>query len=105
MPGTTREKSDPEYSERPGKLIAVIEKGRTVDVRVNLIEYQGQLFIDLRTFRVVDALGDRVATRKGVRLPVGKIPELRAALEKAEAVARERGLLECEPETIEAAAA
>lgn len=93
MTSTTREKSDPKTSERPNEPIAIIEKARTVDVRVSLSEYNGRTYLDVRQFVVVDATGDRVPTRKGVTLPVGKISELRAALEATEAEARDRGLL------------
>ena len=34
MTRTTREKSYPEYSERPGEITVIIEKGRTTDVGV-----------------------------------------------------------------------
>jgi hypothetical protein len=82
-----------ENGDRADEPISIIEKGRTSDVRVSLNEFHGRSYLDIRTHVVVDAMGDRVPTRKGCTLPVGKIPELRAALEKAEAEARDRGLL------------
>ena len=101
---TNRTKNVLETSERPSEPIAIIEKARTVDVRVSLSEYNGRVYLDIRTHVVVDATGDRVPTRKGVTLPIDKIPELRATLEKAETAARDLGLLEDEPKDAEAVA-
>ena len=101
----TANNSTPGNADQPNEPLAVIEKGKTVDVRVTLAEYNGRRYLDVRQLVVVDATGDRAPTRKGVTLAVDKIPELRAALEKAETAARDLGLLGNEPEDIEAAAA
>ena len=84
----------------------VIEKGRTTDVRIGLSEYQGRVYLNVRTYVVGDATGDRKPTRKGITLPLDKISELRAALAAVHREAIDLGLLEDDtPEPIEAAAA
>ena len=75
-------------------LVGIIEKGRTVDVRVRLTTFRDQGYVDIRVFIVEDASGERTPTRKGVAIPVQKIPELRRLIERAEAEAREAGLLD-----------
>ena len=79
--------------DRADEPISIIDKGRTSDVRVSLNEFHGRTYLDIRTHVVVDATGDRVPTRKGVTLPINKIPQLREAIEAIEAEARELGLL------------
>jgi len=102
----TKAENTPKNGDRADEKISIIEKGRTSDVRVSLSEYNGRTYLDIRTHVVVDASGRRMPTRKGCTLPIGKIPELRAALEKAEAAAIDLGLLEDDnPEPIEAVAA
>ncbi len=101
----TETKSDTKNGDRADEPISIIEKGRTSDVRVSLSEYNGRTYLDIRTHVVVDATGDRVPTRKGITLAINKIPELREAIEAAEAEARELGLLTDEPKPVEDVAA
>ena len=73
--------------------ICIIEKNSTQDVRVQLSEYRGRHYVDIRVFVVIDAV-KRGPTRKGVTLAVGKLPELIAGLQAAEREAQKTGLLE-----------
>ena len=75
------------------KPICIIEKNSTQDVRVQLSEYRGRHYVDVRVFVVIDAV-KRGPTRKGVTLAVGKLPELIAGLQAAEREAQAAGLLE-----------
>lgn len=77
MPET---KIGPKIGERPGEVIGIIEKGRTVDLRIGLKKYENRVYLDVRQFIVTNATGDRKPTRKGVTLPLDKIPELRSAI-------------------------
>ena len=102
----TETKSDPKNGARLAECTVIIEKGRTTDVRVGLSEYKGRVYLDIRTYVVGDATGDRKPTRKGITLPLDKIPELRVALAALHREAIDLGLLEDDiPEPVEAAAA
>ena len=75
------------------KVIAVINKNQVEEIRVALREFHGQDLLDIRVyFEPHDGVA-KIATKKGVALQVGKLPELLAALREAERVAREAGLL------------
>lgn len=45
--------------------IATIERSKTSEIRVRLVEFGGRPFVDLRNFVVSDAV-ERVPTRKGI---------------------------------------
>ena len=62
--------------------IATIERSKTSDIRVRLVEFGGKLFVDVRTFVVVDAV-DRVPTRKGIAIPPALLDEVIEALQEA----------------------
>ena len=80
-----------------GQLIGSIEKNQTEEIRVRLVAFYDQPFIDIRVFATMDATG-KGPTRKGVAVQPDKSTELRHLLELAEAEARAAGLLD-EPET------
>ena len=63
-------------------VIAKIDRGKTSEIRVRLVEFGGKPFVDVRTFVVVDAV-ERVPTRKGIAIPPAPVGEVVAALEKA----------------------
>ena len=67
--------------------IATIERSKTSDIRVRLVEFGGKPFIDVRTFVVVDAV-DRVPTRKGIAIPPAMLDEVIEALQEAAKTAR-----------------
>ena len=55
--------------ESDGEIcVAKIERTKTSDIRVRLVEFGGKPFVDVRTFVVVDAV-ERVPTRKGIAMP------------------------------------
>lgn len=74
------------------QLIATIEKGATSELRVQIREYRGATFVDIRTYATSDATG-KAPTHKGVTLPPEKLGELIEALREAEARARAAGLI------------
>lgn len=66
---------------------------RNETIRVTLSTFEGINICDIRQF-FTDPEGKMRATKKGVALNVRLLPELAAALAKAERQARELGLLE-----------
>ena len=76
--------------------IATIEKNRSEELRVALKEYKGRDYLDIRTFiePYADEGQGRVPTKKGITVPLDKLPELIAALQEAERQARAAGLLD-----------
>ena len=73
--------------------IAVIEKTRTQDLRVRLVEFHGKTYVDVRTFVVADAT-ERVPTKKGIAVPPDLLPKLIAALQATEREAKAARLVE-----------
>jgi transcriptional coactivator p15 (PC4) len=80
--------------------IAKLWKNRqqTEAVHIGLSTYEGHNLINVRIFSTGSDGIDR-PTVKGISMSVRKLPELARALAKAEAKARELGLLEAEPVT------
>jgi transcriptional coactivator p15 (PC4) len=66
---------------------------RNESVRVSLSEYEGHSIIDVRVFATGTDGIDR-PTPRGVAMGVRRLPELSRALVRAEAKARELGLIE-----------
>jgi hypothetical protein len=66
---------------------------RNESVHVTLSEYEGHDLINVRVYSTGDDGIDRPTT-KGVSMAVDKLPALAAGLAKAEAKARELGLLD-----------
>jgi hypothetical protein len=62
-------------------------------LHVSLSEYEGHALINVRLYATGTDGIDR-PTKKGVAMSIGKLPELARALAKAEATARELGLLD-----------
>ena len=77
------------------KTIAVIERGKTSDIRVRLLKFHDQPFVDIRMFVVTDAT-ERAPTKKGITLPPTLVPELIEALQMAEREARAAGFIPSE---------
>ena len=75
------------------KIVAVVEKNKTEEVRIRLVEYRDKPYLDIRVFVTSDATGTRLPTKKGVTLAVWKTPALVAALQEAEHAARAAGLI------------
>jgi hypothetical protein len=72
--------------------IASFPKNRLETLHVRLDRYQGVAFVDIRLFTVAD--GKPKATKKGLAVRPMLIPDLIAALQAAEAKARELGMLD-----------
>jgi hypothetical protein len=68
---------------------------RNESVRVSLSEYEGHSIIDVRVFATGTDGIDR-PTPRGVAMGVRRLPELSRALVRAEAKARELGLIAAE---------
>jgi hypothetical protein len=75
------------------QVIAEIAKRGDDVVRVSLTEFNGKSLIDVRVFVPYKATGKIGPTPKGVSLRLDRLPELVAALQKAEQQARAAGLL------------
>ncbi len=72
--------------------IATIERGKTSEIRVRLLEFHDKPYVDIRLFVVTDAVA-KAPTRKGIAVPPALVPELIAALQEAEQEARAAGLI------------
>lgn len=74
--------------------VAVIRKNTREEIRVDLSEFRGHDLVSLRVW--TDPLGpgsERIPTKAGIACNVALIPELIEALRRAEAAARQAGLL------------
>lgn len=67
-------------------------RNRSAHVRVNIGEHKGHVLINIRVWETGTDGIDR-PSQKGIALTIGKLPELHAALSKAQAKATELGLL------------
>ena len=67
-------------------------RDRLNHVRIELSEYEGHPLINIRIWQT-GADGIDRPTVKGIALGIGKLPELAQAIDKAQAKARELGLL------------
>jgi hypothetical protein len=67
-------------------LIAVIDKNKAEDMRIELMEFRGYQLIGIRVFVDTPDSEDRVPTRKGVTFRQEQLPELIAALKQAAAI-------------------
>ncbi len=76
------------------EVVATIAKNKREKVRVALTKYEGHNLCDVRVFAEPYAGDEWVATKKGISLGVAKLPDLIAALQRAEAVARANGLIQ-----------
>ncbi|MGH8533672.1 MAG: transcriptional coactivator p15/PC4 family protein [Gammaproteobacteria bacterium] len=75
------------------KLIATIRKNAVDEVRVALTEFKGYSYVDVRLFTELEDKPEKAPTKKGITPRPDLLPELLAALQKAEAEARAAGLL------------
>ncbi len=72
-----------------GTVFWEFEKDHTRLVRFSLREYKGHRFADLRIFYRSDESPDWNPSRQGVTVPISRLPELRASLDEAIAIASE----------------
>ncbi len=75
--------------------IATIERSKTSEIRVRLLEFHDKPYVDIRLFVVTDAV-EKTPTRKGIALPPALVPDVIAALQAAEQEARAAGLIPSE---------
>lgn len=69
-------------------LIATFEKNRREQIRVVLDEFKGVEICHVRVFVPKDEQGGFAPTQKGIAIRVEQLPDLIAALQKADAVRR-----------------
>jgi hypothetical protein len=62
-----------------------VPKSERAEWRVSLDEYKGKQVIDVRVWYQFQEGAERSATRRGVTFDVKRLPELREALQTAEA--------------------
>ncbi len=74
------------------KLIATITKNKTEEVRIGIGKFKGHALVSLRVWTDQYQGDERVPTKKGISVRVQVLPELIAALQKAETAAREAGM-------------
>jgi Transcriptional Coactivator p15 (PC4) len=78
-----------------GAPIAIIPKNRLEEIRIELSEFNGHDLINIRVWAEPRSGGDeRIPTKAGIAAKVVLLPELIAALQKAEITARKAGLLQ-----------
>lgn len=85
------------------KLIATIPKNQSEEIRIGLDEYKKHDLVSIRVWADPYAGDERVPTKKGISVSVRLLPDLIAALQEAEAAAREVGLLKDDDTTERAA--
>jgi hypothetical protein len=76
----------------PDIVIAVLEKGANVQVRVTLSSWRGTTKVHVREYKP-GAVAGQWWPGKGACLDVDRLPELVAALQAAEVEARRLGLI------------
>jgi hypothetical protein len=72
-----------------GILVAEFEKNASEVVRVRLTEYQGKELLDIRSFYEERGTGER-KPGKGLAIRRELLPDLKAAIEKAERMMSEQ---------------
>lgn len=76
------------------QVCADLPKNKAENVRVALDRYAGVDLVDVRiTVELTAGTGLRAPTKKGVSCRLAMLPDLIAGLQRAEAMAREQGLL------------
>ncbi len=74
--------------------IATIAKNKLEEIRVGLSQFNGHHLINVRVWADRrDGAEGRIPTKAGIACRVALLPEIIAALQKAEAEARRQGLL------------
>ena len=76
------------------ELIATIEKNKLEEIRVGLSDFNGHDLLNIRIWAEPRNGGvERIPTKAGICCNVRLLPDLIAALQKAEVAARQAGLL------------
>ena len=80
------------------QVCADLPKNKAERVRIALDRYAGVDLVDIRvTVEMTAGTGLRAPTKKGISLRLEMIPEVIAGLQRAEAMAREQGLMGVTP--------
>jgi hypothetical protein len=75
-------------------VIAVLPRGSRAEIRVQLTEFKGRQYAEVRLFEEFTAvMGARSPTAKGVTIPFEMLPEFARAVVDAEVQARALGLI------------
>ena len=76
------------------KVVAVIRKNKSEDIRVSLSEWEGHNLVNVRIWAEHEGATEaRLPTKKGIVLQISRLPELITALEIARDEATAAGLL------------
>jgi hypothetical protein len=75
------------------KTISVFQKNKFQEVRVGIREFKGNDLIDIRTWTMTQGSEDMVPTAKGVAINIHLLPELKKALDAAEKILKESGMI------------
>jgi hypothetical protein len=75
------------------KTISVFQKNKFQEVRVGIREFKGNDLIDIRTWTMTQGSEDMVPTAKGVAINIHLLPELKKALDAAEKILKDSGML------------
>ncbi len=65
-------------------LIGVFEKNASEQVRVAIMEFRGEIYLDVRVFSKFGMDNGYGPTKKGIRIKLDQAPILRALIGKAE---------------------
>ena len=76
------------------KLIKTIEKNEKEEIRIELSEYKGGDYLNIRIWADSEHCKERVPTPKGITTKLNMLPEIISSLQEAESEAREAGILE-----------
>ena len=91
--GSIRKPLDTTALRAQQEFSITVTKGVSAQVRVSIDSWRGRHTVSVREYSPGAVAGSFWPTSKGATLDIGKLPELRAALEAAEVEARARGIL------------
>jgi len=75
-------------------LVATIPRGSRAEIRVQLTEFKGSRYAEVRQYEEFStAMGRRSPTAKGVIIPFDRLVQFARAVAEAEAQARDLGLI------------
>jgi hypothetical protein len=66
-----------------GKIIASVPRSATEEIRIQINEYKGKKYLDMRVFYTTDDGINWNPTKKGVTFAPEKLDELKQAIEEA----------------------
>jgi len=65
------------------KMLAAIPRSATEEIHIQINEYKGKKYVDLRVYYTTDDGINWSPTKKGVTFPPDKLEEVKAAIEEA----------------------